>query len=237
MTTSQPIRRCDSNGILKKSSSDIGTSQRQQQQEQRSVFFESETKCFVVPTRHDYSEDERCEAWFQDHEYSLIKENNKILLKMMIQEGGHKEDDRHCFRGLEFKTVEARKRRRESKFAAAFAVFSEQERQWQEGQMRSIDFDLIGEVYAEMTADAQMRAHENGLKDASYADDHDEEVDSMTSDDESCENQYARDSLTSKDAESRWNPSEAKKTSCVGTTQTSHRWSLSSLLLKKRRRQ
>ena len=89
----------------------------------RSVSFDPKTTVFLIPHVDEFTNDDRRMIWFEDYEYKQIKENNKILCKMM-KSGKYEEDDQYCYRGLEFKTTEGARKRRIAKASAAIAVFS-----------------------------------------------------------------------------------------------------------------
>jgi hypothetical protein len=132
----------------------------------RSVSFFHEGEVFYIPAIDDYTETERQMMWFKSYEYDQIKANNKILVKMMMT-GRYAEDHQYCYRGLEFKTVEGHRQRRNAKTIASLAIFSEQERQYDDGER---DTEEIREVYQEISSQCHARAHKMALKDATSAD-------------------------------------------------------------------
>jgi hypothetical protein len=161
MTAIQQNKRCDSRGILKNGMYTRTT-------QQRKVLFHPQAEVYPIPALNEYTEAEICGIWFQDFEYKQIKANDKIMTRMK-RNGGCLEDDSFCFRGLEFKTMAGSQRRRRCTTTAALAVFSEQQRQRRQYDLgkTQFNFERIGEVYAYLTAEAQARAHEMGLQDAS----------------------------------------------------------------------
>jgi hypothetical protein len=128
----------------------------------RTVSFFHEGEVFYIPTIDEYTETERRMMWFENYEYAQIKANNKILIKMM-KTGHFPEDHQYCYRGLEFKTAEGQRQRRQAKTLAALAIFSEQERQWDGGER---DMEEIRIAYEEISKQCHTRAHEMALKDA-----------------------------------------------------------------------
>lgn len=131
----------------------------------RSVSFSHEGEIYNIPTINEYTETERKMMWFESYEYAQIKINNKILVKMM-KAGRYPEDHQYCYRGLEFKTVEGHRLRRNAKTTAAMAIFSEQERQYDNGVR---NMEEIRVVYEEISRQCHGRAHKIALKDATSA--------------------------------------------------------------------
>ena len=133
-----------------------------QERRRRVVEFEDQDELFHIPTRFEYSEMEICDLWFQRYELQHFKRRSKELSAEI--ENGEALDDGECFRGIECRTREATLQRREWRWASRQAVLSEQTRQLK--KQRTIDFDQIGEVYAQLTTAAQDKAHKIGLQDA-----------------------------------------------------------------------
>jgi len=104
--------------------------------------------------------------WFESYKYTQIKVNNKILVKMM-KSRHYPEDQQYCYRGLEFKTIAGHWQRRNAKTTAAMAIFSEQRRQWDDGEQ---DSEGIRMAYEEISRQCHVRAHKTALKDYGGAD-------------------------------------------------------------------
>ena len=133
----------------------------------RSVSFSHQGEFFSIPNIDEYTETERRMMWFENYEYTQIKVNNKILVKMM-KSGHYPEDQQYCYRGLEFKTIAGHRQRRNAKTTAAMAIFSEQRRQWDDGEQDNIEG--IRMAYEEISRQCHVRAHKIALKDSAIAD-------------------------------------------------------------------
>jgi hypothetical protein len=129
--------------------------------------FDEEAKVFHILALAEYTLEEIRNCWYEDHEYSQIKANNKILAKMLSCNRIYPEDNTFCFRGLEFKLTENSRKRKMCKEAAATAVISEQLKQWDEQWYEQTDVELIRKAYESITAEPQARAYQLGLEDAS----------------------------------------------------------------------
>jgi hypothetical protein len=132
----------------------------------KSVSFALEGEVFYIPSIDEYTETERRMMWFESYEYTQIKANNAILVKMM-KTGHYPEDHQYCYRGLEFKTVARYRERRNAKTLASMAIFTEQRRQWEDGEN---DIEEIRDAYEEVSRLCHERAHKLALKDAVSAD-------------------------------------------------------------------
>jgi hypothetical protein len=114
-----------------------------------------------IRTRNRYSEEEKNGAWHSPEDYIQIKKGCMQTLKRMSKLY-FKENDQYTARGLEIRTREAARKRKEIKTFAAQAVLDEQEFQDETGET---DPERIREVYRETSCISQSKAQFIGVRD------------------------------------------------------------------------
>lgn len=115
---------------------------------------------------NDISEEEIADVWYKKAEYQSIRAEFISTVRKIIRGEYSGDTDRHCMRGLEFKTPLGATRRKENKMNALAAVLDEQDRQYNEN-----DFNLEGLacVYIQCNIASRREATRMGEADAEEA--------------------------------------------------------------------
>eukprot|EP00934_Nitzschia_sp_Nitz4_P003202 Nitzschia sp. Nitz4//scaffold106_size73319//19329//19883//NITZ4_005730-RA/size73319-processed-gene-0.66-mRNA-1//-1//CDS//3329532502//3192//frame0 len=112
-----------------------------------------------------YSDQERDAVWYDEEEYAEIKKRCLQSIRMMMR-GDMPENDEFCSRGLEVRTKNNARARKELRLKASCLVLEEQDIQM---DMGITDDERIREIYLYSAGDAHSRAHFYGLRDAKAA--------------------------------------------------------------------
>ena len=112
----------------------------------------------------DYSESERCAAWYDAAEFRSMKSERRKLVKQM---DAGEEPCADCTRGLESKTREGIRKRQMAILNAVAAVLDEQEDQL---VRCSADPDALAHIYCMYTRRSQEQALDRAKADRSEAD-------------------------------------------------------------------
>jgi hypothetical protein len=116
-------------------------------------------------TLEEYTDAELGYCWFAPFEYGQIKANNKILIKMH-KAGTFPEDDKYCYRGLEFRSSQANQARRAARFNAVLDVIRVQNKNRASGKLDDEEIRVASES---ATAESRERALMLGRADAQTA--------------------------------------------------------------------
>ena len=123
----------------------------------------------VREIRHfrDLSPEEIKDVWYANEDFDEIKKSLIGTLRLMMskkpildEEGD--DDELHCIRGLEFRTPQGAKRRKQIKVDALTAVWNEQVKQWQNDV---VDDESIRQVYLKHSDPCRMAAYKFGIQD------------------------------------------------------------------------
>ena len=119
---------------------------------------------FYIACLDEMEQSEIESYWYSKSEFGLIKLQIQTLAERMAR---HKrDDDEHCYRGLEYKSKIIGKRRKIRKRQAWSAVFEEQKRQQNEGE---IDEEVLAEVYKGYSRMCCNEAFRAGVRDEEIA--------------------------------------------------------------------
>ena len=132
----------------------------------RYVKFNSTIHNRPIPHLDDMTQEEISEKWIQPEEYLEIRKRCISTVQKMMNSTLTEldvESERHCPRGLEGKTREGAKRRKDNKLDALAAVLEEQSMQWDEDVD---DEEAIMEVYSVFSIPCGEDAHLQALEDA-----------------------------------------------------------------------
>mmetsp|Transcript_2860 Transcript_2860/g.4553 ORF Transcript_2860/g.4553 Transcript_2860/m.4553 type:complete len:207 (+) Transcript_2860:368-988(+) len=127
-------------------------------------FCESITESEVL-NRHDYTDQELRATWYSRTELRRIKEQVRDEAKL-LEAGILTESVDVSTRGLESKTREGLRRKRENRMNANSAIFFELEGQEENGV---VDDEAIADVYYAYSEHCQVTAHMLGMRDSILA--------------------------------------------------------------------
>lgn len=130
-----------------------------------------------VPTRDEYSPEEQSMYWYNNSEYTQFRLNSKAIAKAIANSGLTLEDvekdksnDTLCVRGIEFKCFfDSAVQRRICRDEAMEAVMEEQCRLELDGRSACQCPENIRQVYQKAVLRVQLRAMQQGCKDAADA--------------------------------------------------------------------
>eukprot|EP00545_Synedropsis_sp_CCMP1620_P008328 CAMPEP_0119003834 /NCGR_PEP_ID=MMETSP1176-20130426/793_1 /TAXON_ID=265551 /ORGANISM="Synedropsis recta cf, Strain CCMP1620" /LENGTH=220 /DNA_ID=CAMNT_0006955471 /DNA_START=33 /DNA_END=695 /DNA_ORIENTATION=+ len=126
---------------------------------------------FVRETLHiaNYEHEEKRNTWFTKTEMRNIKVGMAATLRAILSGEYQGDDDRHCARGLEFRSRAGARKRKENKLMALEAVLKEQDDQYDDG---IVNPTAISVVYQQVSLRPRISAHERGMNDeiAAYGD-------------------------------------------------------------------
>ena len=134
------------------------------------VCFSDKPELHRIPKRSAYTERQKKQIWYREHEFERIREEfNKTLDR--YQKGDEiLEEDGHCMRGLEAKTKFGARRRKNNKKGGLSAVWETQIGFWKQRlEANSLD---IANAYRPFSNNAKFRAIETGYNDQQYVDLH-----------------------------------------------------------------
>lgn len=119
----------------------------------------------VYPHLHynNFTENELAESWYDDQEMDAIKVECLQTIQLAVNDRLDDNNNFWCFRGLEYRTTEGARKRRENKIFAWNAVMNEQETQQMVGEFND---GAIAEVYADASAASQEAAYVLAFSDA-----------------------------------------------------------------------
>jgi hypothetical protein len=121
----------------------------------------------TVPSRLDFSAEEKAQVWLTPQEYSFMKHNVRRVVANMEDRFVHMAE---CTRGLESKTEKGSMDQKVAVLDGLCAVILEQERQRQDGRN---DVSTIRAAYLEQTQIHATAAVERGMKDTEYENEED----------------------------------------------------------------
>jgi hypothetical protein len=101
--------------------------------QKKKVTFARTAKVKKVRSRQHYTEEERDGMWYTAEEYIDIKKRAVQTLRIMMGDPSFRDDPEHTSRGLESRTRDAAKRRKEFKAQSRELVLEEQENQKEAG--------------------------------------------------------------------------------------------------------
>ena len=131
----------------------------------RNVSFVPTLTTHVVMNRDEYTPEEMQMSWFGRNELRQMKEAAKSEAKL-VQSGILIESDDVSVRGLENKTADGARRRRQNRLHAYAAVFFEMENQHDMGY---VDEDAIADVYCNYSEHCYASAQMIAMRDAEDA--------------------------------------------------------------------
>jgi hypothetical protein len=134
--TPEKKRRGSLDLLKKKASKNREQQQQRDQQEQQTkkkVTFARTAKVKKVRSRQHYSEEEHSAMWYSIDEYTAIKKRCVQTLRLMMSTPNFQDDINHTSRGLESRTKDAAKKRKEFKMYSRELVLEEQENQREAG--------------------------------------------------------------------------------------------------------
>jgi hypothetical protein len=141
---------------VEKSAADNNTKRR------RSITFSSNVKVREIVHLSEFSKEEICERWYQNNEYKNIKEQRKVIARI-LQSRNFQEDGEYVMRGLECMTSPANSRARMlSKLLTLESVLAEQDLQTMEGRS---DPERLARVCRKSTLHCAVAAHRMGESD------------------------------------------------------------------------
>jgi hypothetical protein len=131
----------------------------------RGVTFADSVKVLDVLHRHDYTVEEISQTWYNPYELRSQKDNARLEGKL-IEQGSLFECHDVTIRGLESKTTEGKRRKRQNRMYAYSAVFLEVETQQDLG---ILDEDAIADAYYNYSEQCQFQAQMIAFRDAEDA--------------------------------------------------------------------
>jgi hypothetical protein len=132
-------------------------------QQLKKISFARTAKVKKVRSRQHYTEEERDGMWYTPDEYINIKKRAVQTLRMMMADPSFRDDANHTSRGLECRTKDAARQRKEFKAHARELVLEEQENQREVG-VRSPG--RLRDAYQEMSVTAARQAQMFAQRDA-----------------------------------------------------------------------
>ena len=133
--------------------------------QRRGVTFADTTKVYDVLHRYDYTVEEITSTWYDRYELRSQKDTARTEGKL-VEQGLLYECHDVTIRGLESKTTEGTRRKRQNRMHAYSAVFLEVETQQDLG---IVDEDAIADAYYNYTEQCQFQAQMIALRDAEEA--------------------------------------------------------------------
>lgn len=118
----------------------------------------------VTPVLHinDMTEEERTSIWYSQLDYDAIKNKIHPLVRKMNTGAQVEVSGKETSRGLEGRTREGSRRRKQNKYSSILSVIDEQERQLDAAENNP---GLLAKVYKQATLSFQDDAYATGLKD------------------------------------------------------------------------
>jgi hypothetical protein len=154
-----------------RSSFDCPTSTKQDQQKpqdsnnniasRKQVTWSKRVTVKKIRSHNHYADEEVDGVWYSPEDYITIKKGCIQTLKLM-HKPDFQENDQYSARGLEIRTRQAARKRKEIKTFAAQAVLDEQELQDETGET---DPERVREVYRETSSISQSQAQFMGMRD------------------------------------------------------------------------
>lgn len=135
------------------------------------VSFASQETVYEIPTRQSYTTEEMEASFYTASDYKAFKKASLVILKE--NRAGTLDTSIDTMRGLECRTREGAKERKDIRLRAVFCVMEEQERQWEEQQDNGssssyftiTDHQSLAQCYHQVTKKAQFAACLRGLCD------------------------------------------------------------------------
>jgi hypothetical protein len=124
-------------------------------QQIKKVSFARTAKVKKVRSRQHYTEEERDGMWYTPNEYIDIKKRAVQTLRMMMADPSFRDDADHTSRGLECRTKDAARQRKEFKAHSRELVLEEQENQREAGVHSP---GRLRDAYQEMSLTATRQA-------------------------------------------------------------------------------
>lgn len=113
----------------------------------------------------NYSDTERAACWYSKKEFAEARrEYTRTLIKLKKEqkENEFRQDEEHCFRGLEFRILDRAIQRRNTRTEAWMAVFDEQAAQRHQGVRNE---DVIAARYFLISRACAFEAYNTGIQD------------------------------------------------------------------------
>jgi hypothetical protein len=130
---------------------------------------EKDNDVHTIPSRHEYSYEEKAKIWLTREEYKIMKSETYRIVQVM--DSNRQPRSRECTRGLEFKTEKGAMNQKIASLDGICAVLLEQEQQRQEGIFNA---GRIRMAYIEMNEVYVRAAAEQGSRDSRRAEEDDE---------------------------------------------------------------
>jgi hypothetical protein len=128
----------------------------------KKVAFARTAKVKKVRSRQHYTNEEQTDMWYTADEYTAIKKRAVQTLRLMMANPNFQDDVNHTSRGLESRTKEAAKKRKEFKAFSRELVLEEQENQREAGVHSA---GRLRMAYEEASATALQHAWELAKRD------------------------------------------------------------------------
>ena len=109
----------------------------------------------------DYTDDEKRACWYEKEEWRTMRSNVKQTISAMSDDIHH--ESHITRRGLENRTPDELRRRRQLRLTVCLAVIDEQQRQWENGVT---DPSKIAFVSGHLTNSCRIKARTVGVMDA-----------------------------------------------------------------------
>lgn len=129
----------------------------------KSVSFSSNVDVQEVPHLVDMSAEDNALTWYSKDECRVIKETVIAIIRSMVEDRLEKDE---CTRGLEHRTPEASRQRKQNKRHAFKIVWDAQESQWEDGKT---DGEAIAILYQMETFKSKEKARTWGIHDEKAA--------------------------------------------------------------------
>lgn len=155
-------KRRGSLDLLKKKVIKQQQKDQQEQQPKKKVSFARTAKVKKVRSRQHYTEEEHSAMWYNIDEYTAIKKGCVQTLRLMMSTPDFQDDVNHTSRGLESRTKDAAKKRKEFKMFSRELVLEEQENQREAGVNSP---GRLREAYLEASTTASQSAQSFAKKD------------------------------------------------------------------------
>ena len=130
------------------------------------TFAPSKTLENVTEVLHikDYSWEERNACWFNRHDMKFFKKDAKVGATLWMMGGLEHDTKDYCKRGLEWRTPEGSKKRRQTRLNAIVAVLKEQEEMLDD--LGYVADEELAQVYHNFTIQSRIEATTRGVMDA-----------------------------------------------------------------------
>ena len=131
----------------------------------KSITFSEAVKVKKTIHINNYTDDEIDACWYSNEECQRIRSDVKYAIQLVNNGLLEQDTEQYSRRGVECKTRENQLRRKQLRMAAWFAVFEEQEYQYDEQHVDELDVEYISHAYKTASSAALKIARATALKD------------------------------------------------------------------------